>query len=143
MPFNVYITRQDGRWDWVFYIELDAIPKEVIVESTGWTHSFKSDGKDGNQYTARLNRTPRVNSAGNMIATIEEADLPKFHELCFTAIRPLPQKKHMNRLVLRCMMPGRWKQEPREWWLLIRDRAFAKGIFKPLDIEISASPNCL
>ena len=143
MLFNVYITREDGRWNWIFYIELDAIPKGGMAESTGWTHSFESDGKDGNQYTARLNRSLRVNHAGNMIATIEEADLPIGHELCFAAIRPLPQQKHLSRLVLRCMMPGRWKQEPREWWLLIRDRGFEKGIFKSLDIEISASHKCL
>lgn len=134
MPFNVYFTREDGRWDWVFYIELDAVTKEGMAESTGWTHSFESDGQDGIQYTARLNRTPRFNPIGNMLATIEEADLPKFHQICFAAIGSLPQQSHLSRLGLHTVMPARWKQEPREWWFFIRDRAFENGIFKPLDI---------
>ncbi|KAJ6118593.1 hypothetical protein N7471_013213 [Penicillium samsonianum] len=79
-------------------------------------------------------RKGRSNPIGNIIATIEEADLPKFHELCFAATEPLPQQRHLNRLGLRAMMPARWKQEPREWLLLIWDRAFEEGIFKPLDV---------
>ncbi|KAJ5965121.1 uncharacterized protein N7479_004997 [Penicillium vulpinum] len=94
MPFNVYSTQTNGRPDWEFYIELNSIIKKEKAESTGWTHSFQSDRKDGNQYTARLNRTLVSNPRGKIIATIEEADLPKFHELCFEAIGRLPQQKH-------------------------------------------------
>ncbi|OQE86073.1 hypothetical protein PENNAL_c0022G06815 [Penicillium nalgiovense] len=80
MPFNVYNIRGDGRQGCVFYIVLNTITKKGEVESTGWTHSFDSDQKDGNQYTARLLSTLRSYPIGHAIATIEGADLPKFHE---------------------------------------------------------------
>jgi hypothetical protein len=131
MPFNVYDIGEDGCVDYVFYIDLNTVTKEGEAESTGWTHSFDSDQKTGNQYTARLNRTLRSYPIGKVTATIEEADLPKFHELCFAAIGPLPAKESPGRPGLRTMVPSPWRQSPWEWWRLVRDSSFEKGVFKP------------
>ncbi|KAJ6183848.1 hypothetical protein N7519_005149 [Penicillium mononematosum] len=130
MPFNVYKI-QDWYQNYVFYIEFNTITKGGEVESTGWTHSFESDQKDGNQYTARLHSTLRSFPIGRAIATIEEADLPKFHKLCFAAIGPVPHKKCPSRSGVHTMMPSPWKQDPWEWWRSVHDRSFEKGIFKP------------
>jgi hypothetical protein len=114
MPFNVY-EMQVGCQNYIFYIEISTTTKEGEVESTGCAHSFESDQKDGNQYTARLHSTLRSYPVGHAMATIEEADLPKFHELCFAAIGLVLHRKYPSRPGVHTMMPSPWKQEPWEW----------------------------